>query len=63
MPGHKHEADNAAARGWYRHMIMHARLCACGHPEWRHQGLNEPACTNLGTCPCPAFQAQMKETA
>lgn len=55
----KREADNVVARSWYRHQYIHAQPCAtCGHPEWRHMGVAEPACTFLGSCRCPAFKKE-----
>lgn len=63
MPGRKTRADSAATEGWGRYMNRHSTLCTCGHPEWRHRGLNEPACTYLGLCPCLAFQSELRSTA
>lgn len=54
---------NPDSMGWAHFRLANATPCACGHPSWQHKGLNEPACTHLGTCPCPAFKAQIKETA
>lgn len=51
------------AVGWAHFRLANDGTCDCGHLEWQHKGLDEPACTHLGSCPCPAFSARLKATA
>lgn len=63
MAGHKRADDKAATLGWSRWKMAHSLLCRCGHPEWQHMGLDEPACTHLGACPCTRFRLALEKTA
>jgi hypothetical protein len=42
--------------GWISFKVTHGATCKCGHARWRHFGLNQPACTYLGACPCLRYE-------